>query len=174
MSHEAPNRGVGWTAGIGIALLAAIMGAPCVAHAGGNTELKAQCDHQNLLDGTVRPLVDVERACQHRLKAFYTSDGETLHPIHEAWLAYRLAVFERVDQGQMSPIQAAAVLSDIKRRLDAEIDNANAARRAEWLERRRQWDRDLQETLRAFDRPSRTTADCTTSWIGNIASTTCR
>jgi hypothetical protein len=72
----------------------------------------------------------------------------------------------------MSPIQAAAVLSDLKRRLEAEAENAEAARRAEWYERRRQWDRYLQETLRPF--AAQPTTNCTTSWVGSIATKTCR
>jgi hypothetical protein len=75
-------------------------GAPCVAHAGSNTfeadlnELKAQCHYQNGMDGTARPPVDVERACQRRFKEVYAGTNETLHPVKETWWAYRLAVFE--------------------------------------------------------------------------------
>lgn len=180
MSHEAPKRAAGGTVSttVALALAASIVAAPVLARAGSDTfeaemeRLRADCGYQVVLDRAARPLLDVERACQRRIRDLATRHNETMTPADEAWYAYRLTVVEGVDRGAISPIQANFLLSEFRRAREAEAENVEAARRAERLERRRQWDRDLQETLRPF--APRPTTNCTTTWIGGIASTTCR
>jgi hypothetical protein len=161
-----------------LALAVSVVVAPGLAHADAHDDAVARwaqdCGFQKVLARTERPLLDVERACQERIRDINWRHNQTFDRDVEAFFAYRLNVVEGVDRGALSPIRAAFLLSEYRRAMLAAQESALDAHRAEWLERRRQWDRDLQETLRAFDRPSRPTADCTTSWIGNIASTTCR
>lgn len=180
MSREVPKWATGWTLRIAVALalVGSIVVAPGLARAGSDAfeaELerwKDTCGYQVVLDYAARPLLDVERDCQRRVRDLVARHDKGTTPAEEAWYAYRLTVVEGVDHGAITPIRANFLLSEYRRALVAEEESADAARRAEWYERRQQWNRDLQETLRPF--APRPTTNCTTTWIGGIASTTCR
>jgi hypothetical protein len=170
-----------------LALLASIVVAPELAQADSDQfqaefkQLTAECRYQALLASGSRPLVDLERACQHRFSDLYARyHDETPHPFTQAWFAYRLAVFERVDRGAMSPIQANFLLSEYRRYLEVEAGKADAAERAARMaeeayqsEQRRAWDENRRAYRNLFP-TSPPPVNCTTTWIGGTASTTCR
>jgi hypothetical protein len=118
---------------VALALAASIAVAPGVARAGSDPfeVFKVDCNYQVVLERAERPLLDVERACQRRLRDLPRRYDRALGLDDEAYYAYRLNVVEGVDRGAISPIRANFLLSEYRRALAAEQESADAARRAE-------------------------------------------
>ena len=162
-----------------LALLASIVVAPVLARAFENTfeaeveRFKVGCGFQVVLQRPDLPLLDVERACQQRSLVILRHYGKTLTSDDEAFMAYRLTLLEQVDRGTISPIQANFLFSEYRRAREAEAAERDAAERAAQIEQRRAWDENRRAYRNLFP-TSPPPVNCTTTWIGGTASTTCR
>lgn len=69
--------------------------------------------YQIVLERAERPLLDVERACQRRIRDLLRRNKQEMTPAEEAWWAYRLNVVDEVDRGAISAIQANFLLDPL-------------------------------------------------------------
>lgn len=114
------------------------------------------------LPAATRP--ERERECQRLYHFVQEKHGYGVDEFTQAEMAYRLALFERVERKEMTPPEAEVLLAEFKRRLAAEREHLVNLRRYAALQVL-YWSN--------FWRSWRNPVECTTSYNGYTAVTKC-
>lgn len=122
-------------------------------------------------------LVEFSQRCQDRERAVYARYGYKVDEFTQAEWAYTLAVYDRLDRKQIEPSEAHFLVTEFKRRMTVEREQiALALRRAEMADQAAAmiyWGNFWQNWSQSFQPRTTRPINCTTTYVGVMANTTC-
>ena len=121
-------------------------------------------------------LVEFAQRCQDRERVVYAKYGHRVDEFTQAEWAYTLAVYDRLDRKEIAASEAHFLITEFKRRMAVEREQLTLARERAQMDQTAAlvyWGNFWQSWSQSFQPRTTRPLNCTTTYAGTMANTSC-